>query len=115
MISPLQRIERLRQHRAIKGKDVSITNLVAATAEDAAKTQKKMGELIALWEELIPPKLAAQSKFTGLRNGVLQVTAASSSVMYEIDRLLRQGIEEQIRSRHRGSLSRIKLRVGQLD
>ena len=46
---------------------------------------------------------------------MLAVTVASSAVSYELDRLLRGGLEADIRGRFRGTLVRIRLSVGQLE
>ncbi len=57
--------------------------------------------------------LAGRTSLVGLRGGILEVRVDSSSVRFELDRLLRGGALEELRRRHRGSLLRIKIRIGE--
>lgn len=115
MASPLKKIEQLRKHRASKAKDLSISSVVAEIAHDSARTHKRMGELIALWEELVPVHIAEHTSLSGLRKGVLHVIVDSSSAAFELDRLLRSGLTNEIRSRFRGSMVRVKTRIGKFN
>ena len=112
----VQQIERLRKLRSRPGGELSIAGMVNATANDAKRTHKKLGELIELWQELVPPQYACHTSLVGLRGGVLQVAVDSSSIGYEIDRLLRNGLMNELRSRYKGTLIRIKTRIeGKID
>jgi hypothetical protein len=71
--------------------------------------------LIELWEGLIPPELAARTALTSLRRGVLHVVVDSSSAGFELDRRLRGGLAHELRRQFRGTLVRVKTRVGRLD
>jgi len=115
MTSPIHQIEQLRQRRAPKAKDLSIASVVAATADHAARTHKKLGELIALWEGLVPANIAAHTSLSGLRGGVLHVIVDSSSIAFELDRMLRSGLTADLRSRFHGTLVRVKTRIGHPD
>ena len=53
-------------------------------------------------------------RMTSMRGGVLRVTVPSSTVGYELDRLLREGLLADLRSRFRGTLSRVVVRVGDI-
>jgi predicted nucleic acid-binding Zn ribbon protein len=107
-----RQLEKLRQLRCKPLPDLSIARLVGSTADHARRTQKKLGELIALWEEIVPAEVAAHTSVTGLRAGVLHVVVDSSSAAYDLDRLLRGGVLDVLRKRFRGSLVRVKTRVG---
>lgn len=115
MHNPIQQIKQLQAWRGRKPRDLSIAALMEAAVEDAAKTHKKLGELIELWRELLPEEVASQTVLTGFRSGVLQVKVDSSATMFEVDRLLRGGVEAELRRRFRGSLSRVRTRIGPLD
>ena len=115
MHQPLQLIQRLQAWRGRKTADLSIASIMESEVEKAAKTHKRLGELIDLWREVLPEALTAHTVLTGFRNGVLQVKVDSSATLFEIDRLLRGGMETELRSRFRGSLSRVKTRIGPLD
>lgn len=111
MIDPANEIARLQKLRSRTPKDLSISGLVQAIQGQAEQTQKKLGELINLWDELVPPELAEHSSLLGIRGGVLQVAADSSALVFEIDRLLREGLLKELRSRYHGTLMRVKVQV----
>jgi predicted nucleic acid-binding Zn ribbon protein len=115
MRSPIQQLQLLRKHRSMRERDPSIGTLVTGTAQHTQRTQRKLGQLIALWEQLVPAELAAHTSLSGLRNGVLHVIVDSSSAAYELDRLLRGGLTQQVQARFRGSLARVKTRIGRFD
>ncbi len=115
MRHPLQEIEQLRGWRGRKNTDQTIANMVRNAEESAARTHKRLGALIELWHELLPGHLITRTVLTGLHRGVLQVKVDSASTAFEIDRMLREGLEQELRSRFRGSLLRVKTRVEPLD
>jgi hypothetical protein len=114
MHDPARQLQQLRQLRCWPERDVSIARVIASTADHAKRTQKKLGELIELWEELVPPEVASHTSITGLRAGVLHVIVDSSAAGFELDRLLRTGLLDTLRTRFRGTLLRVKTRVGKL-
>jgi len=107
----LREIERLRELRQRPQRDLSITGIVRSMSDTARKTQKRLGAIIELWEELLPPELAARTRIQHIRGGTLHVHVDSSATSYELDRLLREGLERELRSRYRGTLMRVRLRV----
>lgn len=111
MSRPLNEIERLRELRQRPQRELSIEGIVRKTADAAQKTQKRLGSIIEMWEELVPCELAARTRIEHIRGGTLHVSVDSSSTSYELDRLLREGLERELRSRYRGTLMRVKVRV----
>jgi hypothetical protein len=106
-----RQIEQLRAHRVRPEVDTSITSIISAAASKAQKTHKQLGCLIDLWEQLLPEKLASQTAITSLRGGTVHVAAADAATHYEIDRLLREGLEQQLRASYRGTLVRVRVKV----
>ncbi len=104
-------IEKLRGFRQWRGKDVSITALISAQQRQAASVHRRLGELIELWMEHVPPNIASRTTLTTMRGGVLHVTAESSAVRFEADRLLREGLLAELRRQYRGTLSTVKITV----
>jgi hypothetical protein len=94
----LNEIERLRALQQRPQRDLSIEGIIRATAETARKTQKRLGSIIDLWEELVPQELAARTRIDHIRGGTLHVSVDSSSTAYELDRLLRESLERDLRS-----------------
>jgi hypothetical protein len=102
-------IARLGASRARFARELSIAAIITATRNQAADVHRKLGELIELWEELVPQEVAAHTALTALKGGVLHVTVDSSSIAYELDRLLREGLVIALRTRYRGTLTRVKV------
>ena len=111
MVDPAHEISILQKLRSRSPKDLTINGLVEAIQDRAEQTQKKLGELIDLWGELVPPEIAERTSLLGIRGGVLQVAAESSAIVYELDRLLREGLLKDLRSRYHGTLMRVKVQV----
>lgn len=106
-----RQIEQLRDHRVRPEVDTSISSIISAAASKAQKTHKRLGRLIDLWEQLVPEKLASQTAITSLRAGTVHVAAADAATHYEIDRLLREGLEQQLRASYQGTLVRVRVKV----
>lgn len=102
---------RLRSLRTKPPRDQTITAIVSRTATELSQAQRRMGELVTLWEQLVPADLARQTSLISMSRGVLHVAVDSSSVMFQLDRVLRGGVTDSLRNAYRGSLSRIKLRL----
>lgn len=115
MAEAVQRLERLRQRRARSEADPSIGGLVSGLAQRAARTQRRLGALTDVWESLVPAEIVARTRLTSLRGGVARVVVDSASTAYELDRMLRGGLEQQLRWRLRGTLIRIRLSIGERD
>ncbi|MCH8342776.1 MAG: DUF721 domain-containing protein [Planctomycetes bacterium] len=113
MAEAVQRLERLRQRRARLDADASIGGLVSGVAERAARTQRRLGALTDVWESLVPAEIVARTRLTSLRGGVARVVVDSASTAYELDRMLRGGLEQQLRRRFRGTLMRIRISIGE--
>jgi DNA-binding transcriptional ArsR family regulator len=107
-------IERRRALFGRRQRNLSIADMVAGIRRTSERTNRRLGEIVALWEEMLPADLVEQTRMTSMRGGVLRVTVPSSTVGYELDRLLREGLLADLRSRFRGTLSRVVVRVGDI-
>jgi hypothetical protein len=110
---PLQQLEQLQRMRGPRReRDASIGPLVRSIAQAATRHQRRLGDLVALWERHVPAPLAERTAVVGFRAGVLQVAVESPAVHFEIDQLLRGGLVAALRSDFKGTLIRVRLRVG---
>lgn len=104
-------LRKLRQYRVPKEQDLSLDFLKQQFQRDVAKPYKQLGAVAVIWQQLVPAELAAHTRLEGLSRGVLRVTVDSSAHLYELDRLLRAGLERDIIRKHAGAaLRKIKLR-----
>ena len=112
VVEATREIERLRRHRGWRERDLSISGVVTDTLRSSTSLQRKLGALIDLWQTRVPPDLVRRTRLSGLRGGVLHVSAESAAVAFELDRLLRQGLLSELRQAYRGTLSRVKVTPG---
>lgn len=119
MAGPRKNLEQLeaelaarRQQRVRPPGDASMGFVADYFKREVARPFKQLGDLIELWNQLLPSELTSASRLEGLSRGVLSVAVDSSARLYEIDRRLREGLEQELITRHRGpAFRRIKLRV----
>lgn len=109
-------VESLRRGRVRPEPDRSMKFLKDLFKREVEKPYKQLGDLIEVWGELLPDELVQHSRLESLSRGVLNVVVDSSTRLYELDRLLREGGEKALIKRHRGpAFRRIKLRVGVIE
>jgi hypothetical protein len=105
-------LKRLSQWKQAHPPDLSLSFLKKQFKRDIERPYKQLGDLGELWRNLLPATLVAQTRLEGLSRGVLRVTVSSSAALYEIDRLLREGLERELKRQHKGTLTKVRLRVG---
>lgn len=105
-------LQRLRQWRNRRSPDLSLRFLKQQFKRDVERPYKQLGDLIALWGQLVPPELAEHTRLDSLTRGVLHVSVDAPVHLYELDRLLRSGLERELIKQHKGpAFRRIKLSV----
>lgn len=110
-----RRLDRLRHWRNWRDPDLSLGFLQKAFKRDVERPYKQLGELAQLWEQLLPRELATHTRLDSFSRGVLRVTVDSSPRLYELDRLLRAGLQRQLVQHQTGTkLQRVRLHVGNL-
>ena len=111
--TPDEHLGKLRHWRNRDEPDLSLHFMQSAFRKDIQKPYRQLGAMIEVWTRLLPPELASRTRLESLARGVLRVVVDSSSSFYELDRLLRQGLEQQIIREHKGpAVHKIHLRVG---
>lgn len=76
------------------------------------KPYKQLGNLGQLWSQLLPQELAGHTRLESFSQGVLRVGVDSSAHLYALDRLLRQGLQNELITRHTGkAIRRVQLKV----
>ena len=115
VVDAATQIEQLRKHKQRRERDLSIAPLVGAMGDDARRTQRRLGALIDLWSQLVPGELERHSRVVGVRGGIVQIQCDSASTKYELDRLLRQGLEHELRRRYPSTLTKIRLSIGAVE
>jgi len=107
-----RQINRLRGWRGGRDRDLTLGFLGDYVKRHHAGTQRRMGRLGELWQELVPEPLLGRTTLAGFVRGVLTVRVTDSASRYELDRLLRSGIERRLRGSGVAGLRRIRVVVG---
>ncbi|HAI11178.1 MAG TPA: hypothetical protein DCM28_05695 [Phycisphaerales bacterium] len=108
-------LDNLRQWRNFKAKDVSMDFLNPWFKNQVTKPFKQLKGIGEVWANGVPPEILAKSRLERYSRGTLTVTVDSSATLYELDRLLRSGLQQELTQASRpASLNRIKLVVGQI-
>jgi len=109
-----QRLEQLRRWKNRPQRDLGLGDLQKQFKREIEKPYKQVGAVVELWEQMLPPELLAHTRLEGLQRGILRVAVNGSSRLYELDRLLRQGLERQLIHARKGTgLRKVKLQLGQ--
>jgi hypothetical protein len=106
-----RRLDQLRDWRNPKPRDLSLRFMQDQFDKKIARPHRQMGALAKLWQQLLPPALVERTALDGFARGVLSVQVADSSTLYEIDRLLRGGLEMQLQQTSRTALKKVRLSV----
>jgi hypothetical protein len=112
--SALEELQKLRKFRGPRVSALGAGAMIERIATQSQKTRRKLGQVIDLWQAFVPENVAAETRIVAFNRGTLHVQAPNSSVRYEVDRLLREGLEQQLRASFRGTLRGVKVRVGEV-
>lgn len=110
-----EQIDLLRKFRSRPERDHSISELVQSFEDRANQAQRKSGLFVDVWSQIVPTDLETQSRVVGMRGGVAHVVCQSSAAKFELDRALRQGLEQELRSAYSSTLVKVKVTLGNLN
>jgi hypothetical protein len=78
-----------------------------------ARRVKQLSQLAIIWDEVIPDRIRSHTALETFSRGVLTVMVDTASVRFQLQTLLRGGLERAIRERFSGALNKIRLTPGQ--
>ena len=90
------RLERVRDQRTRRPPDLSLGFLAAQFKQTVARPYRQFRHVCGAWEKEVPAVLVQRTRLEGMSRGVLRVGVNSSAHLYELDRLLRSGLERRI-------------------
>ncbi len=116
---PIDHLRDLQKWKGPKGRAAipsdSIRKDVSQLKSTVERHAQRFGNAAELWEQFIPDNIRSDTRLSGLSAGVLTVVTSSASTSYALDRLLRSGVEDEIRQASRGKITRVRMRVGQVN
>jgi len=105
-------LDRLRHYRTRAEPDRSLSFLQKQFKQQVEKPYRQLGDLAELWRTLVPEAMQRHTRLESFNRGTLRVAVDSSARLYELDRLLRQGLKTQLIEQHKGTaLRKVQLRV----
>jgi hypothetical protein len=110
-LSAVRRLELLRRFRVWPQRDLSLGFLTQQFKHQVKRPYRQLAGVSEAWEQLVPADLLMHTRLEGLSRGTLTVIVDSSARLYELDGLLRQGLQTRLIEACRGvSLRRVRLR-----
>ena len=108
-------IERLQQWRRRPVRSKLIGDGINALDRRVRQLHRRLGGFVEAWEQHLPEKLHRQTRVERIRGSVVEVIVTSSALCWELDRRLQEGLLDELRGTCRGTLTRVRLRVGRLE
>lgn len=109
-------LQQLSERRRFHDRDYSLSFLRDTFKREVEKPYKQLVSIVEVWERLVPAALLPHMRLDGFSRGVLHVSVDSASIRYELDRLLRMGLQTQLIEQHKGpALRRVQVSVGVFD
>lgn len=111
----LDRLARIAPYRGRREYDPSINSFLETTKKRAKRDEKRLASFTEAWERLVPPEVLASCRLVGARGSTVTVEVDSSPAKYELDRLLRTGLQANLRRLYTGPLINVRTRLGAPD
>ncbi len=105
-------LDRLRQWRGEGAEDLGLGFLTDMVKKRYTRDHGRLGEIAAAWQSVVPESLLSRTALEGLSRGVLTIRVADSATRYELDRLLRGGVEMQLKRACKAPIRRLRVQVG---
>ena len=107
----LARLRRIAPYRRKWDPETSISGLVESTKKVAKRNEGRLSTFTEAWDRHVPEQLSRACRFGEMRGGTITVLVESSPAKYELDRLLKSGLEAELRRSYSGPLSRIRTKL----
>jgi len=103
------RLDRLRRFRTYE-RDLSLGFMKDQFKRELQQPHRQLQKIIPVWRELAPEQFRPKCRLERFSRGVLHVCVDSSATLYELDRLMRDGLKRQLIQQCPG-LRNVSLRV----
>jgi hypothetical protein len=79
---------------------------------NSRRVHRSLGNFIECWEQLLPREVARHTIVKSIRGGTINVSARSSAIAFEVDRLLREGLLSELRTSCSSAVVNVRVHVG---
>lgn len=107
----LTRLARIAPYRRRREPEASIQKIVETTLRKARRDEKRMGSFAEAWEALVPATLLGACTIGAVRGSKITIEVDSSAAKFEIDRLLRSGLQVELRRLYAGPLTDVRTKL----
>ena len=111
----LYMLQQLISHKRGTRKRASLSGLgdilVPWYQKNVDQPGQKLAGIIELWAELVPERLATQTRLVGFVRGTLSVAVDHATARTELDYLLRQSLLRQLQTGSKGTIFRVKTSI----
>lgn len=104
----------MRRSRVYPERATTLGGVIGELAGALREVEKKIGSIGGVWAEVCPPELQAKTMVEGISRGVATIRVRDSATRFELDRLLRAGMERQLVKRCPTTLRKVKLIIGEV-
>ncbi len=119
MANPLEHLRDLQKRRGARGANAIPTESIRAEVTrlrtSVERNAERFGNAGELWERFIPANIRQDTRLSGIAGGILTIVTGSAATSYALDRILRGGVDAEIRTASAGKITRVRMRVGQVN
>ncbi len=95
---------------AAPAKDAGLAFVEKYFTKEIAKPHAELAAITQAWATCAPDYAKAEAQLASFKRGILEVVAPSAAIKYRLDMDLRTGLEQRLRSAHRGeTLKKVKV------
>jgi len=108
-------IEKLQGWRVPRDRSKPLSEAIANLQHNALRAQRQLGSFIDAWDKIIPESISRHTMVEAKRGGTVHVNARSASIAFELDRQLREGLLQELRTACQGTIANVRVRVGRIE
>ena len=106
-----EHLNNLRNWRDPAGRDLTLANFAKHINKTHVRPAKQLKPVVDLWNQHIPDPIRSKTTLAAFTRGILTIHADDSATLYQLDRLLRSGLETQLRTSCKTTLRSVRLKL----
>tara|TARA_B100001750_G_C15403217_1_gene543721 strand:- start:265 stop:660 length:396 start_codon:yes stop_codon:yes gene_type:complete len=107
--SPDRQLKNLRKWRGRKDRDISIASSIIELERNLKKSNRQLSQIADIWKSEVPCHIYENTHPISLQKGVLEIAVNGSSIAYQLQRLIRNGLLDSLQTKVTKPLRKIKV------